>query len=496
VTTLRRLATRIPPEAVAVGMGLFVLLAALVTADPDSRVTASIAPFTDEAGNFVNARNFVQLGTWSTDEWNLHLVNLPFSLLEAASFRLFGVGIVQARLPAIGCVSLTAAALVWGLRGVLGRAGAIFAGLAFGTCGLVLFYGRLAFLEDLVVLGLTLGALPLLTARPGWRAGLVSGLWWSIAVGTKPSALFAVIGIAAAVLLLCGRRDGGIRRWAAGAMATIAAAGALWVAAIYLPNRAAVATDLTIWPPYQWRLAPAELIQSVVDYGIGHNDHLYGPMLLPLIALAVAGTGAILALRGRLNGMQTRLAAIAFGWAIAGFGILMLVSYRPNRYVVPLVPALAMLAAIGLTLTLGRLRERSSRGSSEPARRFRSAPAALLLGAAVVACTPGLAWYGAWAGGAEHRLVSLQSQFDGVAPSEGTVAGPADVVLFLMDTRLTTVMYGLANNDDLYGRGVRWFIVRGDPIAPPGVPESVWAARQARVCGTWRETTVCLYVVP
>jgi hypothetical protein len=106
-----------PLEAILVGLGLFALLATFVAADPTSKVTFSSSPFTDEAFNTVNARNFVQLGRWSTDEWNLYLVNLPFSLLQAAWFGLVGVGIVQARLIAIACVSLTAAALIWDLRG-------------------------------------------------------------------------------------------------------------------------------------------------------------------------------------------------------------------------------------------------------------------------------------------------------------------------------------------------------------------------------------------
>jgi len=84
-------------EAILVGLGLFAVLTAFVAADPATKVTASLAPFTDEGFNVVNARNLVQLGTWTTDEWNLHLVNLPFSLLQAVWFQVAGVGIVQAR---------------------------------------------------------------------------------------------------------------------------------------------------------------------------------------------------------------------------------------------------------------------------------------------------------------------------------------------------------------------------------------------------------------
>ncbi len=292
----------LPWEAVLVGLGLFAILTAFVAADPTSRATASFAPFTDEAFNLANARNFVQLGHWSTDEWNLYLVNLPFSLIEAAWLKLVGVGIVQARLVSIVCVSLTAAALVWGMRGIAGRAAATFCGIAFAASGLILFYGRLAFLEDFVVLWMTLGTLVLAGRNgPGLRSGAISGLFYAVAIGTKPNALFPIVGILLTMSLIWGWRDGGVRRWVAGASAVIAVAGFLWAIVIWLPNSTAVAIDVKIWPPYQWNLAPGALARSIKDYLAGANDYLYGSMLLPLILLGGAGAVAILALRKRLR---------------------------------------------------------------------------------------------------------------------------------------------------------------------------------------------------
>ena len=307
----------IPPEAVLVGVGLFVLLAAFIAADP-SQMTFSVAPFTDEAFNVSNARNLVQLGTWSTDEWNLYLVNLPFSLLQAANFALFGAGIVQARLAMAACVSLTAAALVWGLRGAVGRTSATFAGLAFGFSGLILFYGRLAFLEDLVVLGLALGTIVLAQdGRLNLRGGALSGCCYAVAIGTKPSALFAVVGILVAVAFVWGWRDPGIRRWLAGSVSVIALAGLAWAIAIWLPNRDAVAIDIRIWPPYQWNLTPVALFNSVREYLTGENDFIFGRMLLPAIGMGLAGLVAIVVWRKRLSVAQARLAVAAFAWAAA-----------------------------------------------------------------------------------------------------------------------------------------------------------------------------------
>ena len=495
----------IPPEAALVGLALFAILALFAAADPVTRVTNSTAPFTDEAWNLVNARNFVQLGTWSTDEWNLYLVNLPFSLLEATTFELLGVGIVQARLAMTICVSLTAFALVWGLRGVVGRTCATFAGLAFGFSGLVLFYGRLAFLEDLVVLGLTLGVLVLARdTRLNLRGGLLSGICFAAAIGTKPSALFAVVGIIAAMGAVWGWRDSGMRRWIAGSVGVIVACGLLWLVVIGLPNQAALAIDVKIWPPYKWNLTPATLIVSTGGYLIGRNDNLYSYALLPLIGLGFGGLLSIVALRKRLGQTQARLAVAAFAWAAFGFGILMVVSYRPNRYVVPLVPSMAILAAIGLNLLLAWLRERlatrtetgraadSDAAAAPSDRRRRPMPGAVATVAIILAVAPGLAWYGNWARGARYDLVAIQNQFADAVPPGQIVAGGSSA-LFLMRSKAKTVIVGLANTGDIYAQGARWYLLPVDATAPEGVPDSVWEARERATCANWRGGEMCLF---
>lgn len=499
----------LPVEAILVGLGLFVLLVAFVSADPSSHATFSVAPFTDEAGNLVNARNFVQLGSWSTDQWNLYLVNLPFSLVEAVTFQATGVGIVQARLAMIVCASLTATVLVWGLRDTVGRVWASFAGLAFGASGLILFYGRLAFLEDLVVLGLTAGTLVLARqSRINLRGGAAAGLGYAIAIGTKPSALFAVAGILVTMALIWGWRDRAMRRWLLGATAVIAAAGVVWAVAIWIPNRDAVAIDLKIWPPYQWNLTPIELLTSIKRY-LGNSDSVIGVMLLPLLVLGSMGVAAIVVLRQRLTESEARLAAASFGWAAFGFGILMVASYRPNRYVVPLVPSLAILAAIGLHLFAGAMQERlagwrtsddastaTSTNQDAPYRRARRlAPGLVAVAAIVIAVAPGLVWYGSWARSARHDLVSIQSQFANVVPADQTVVG-SNSALLLMRSKARTVIDGLANNGDLYAEGTRWYLLPSDASAPTGVPASAWANRKRVVCTEWRAATVCVFHVP
>jgi 4-amino-4-deoxy-L-arabinose transferase-like glycosyltransferase len=478
----------VPVEAVLVGLGLLVLLATFVSADPTAGLTFSIGPFTDEAFNTVNARNLVLLGQWSSDEWNLHLVNLPFSLLMALLFKVVGVGMIQARLAMIVCVSLTAVALAWGLRGVLGRLCATFAAVAFGCAGLILFYGRLAFLEDLVVLCLTLGTLVLARdERLTLRGGIVAGLCYAVAAGVKPSALFSVAGIMVALALVYGRHNPDMRRWLAGATGVLGLAGLAWVVAIWLPNRAAVAIDFDIWPPYQFYLSPPDIASSVAHF-VGKSDMLFGVMLGPLLGLAALGALATALLRRRLSRVEARMAVAALGWLVFGLGILLLVSYRPNRYAVAFVPPLAILAATGLHLGIGWLRDHAGRS----ARVAVSLLAVVAIGAATA---PGLVKYTSWMRAASYELPGIQDRFADLVPEGQRVAG-RDVALFLMRSKATTVVTGLANNGDLYGQGVRWYLVERGADPPEGVPASAWEARWEVACGQYGGETECLYHVP
>lgn len=504
----------LPVEALLIGLGLFALLTAFVAADPASRLTFSVSPFTDEAFNCVNARNVVLLGRWSTDEWNLYLVNVPFSVAEAVWFHLVGVGIVQARLIAIACVSLTATTLVWGLKGAVGRAGAVFAGIAFATSGLVLAYGRLAFLEDMVVLGLALGTVVLARdERLTLRWGMVSGACYALAIGAKPSALFAVAGMMLAIGVVLAPRDRAVRRWIAGTVTAIAVAGLVWALAIWLPNQAAVALDLKIWATESISLSPADAVRSAWLYVTSDNDHLYGTLLGPLLGLGAAGLAAIAVFRRRLTCAQARLTLVSIGWLLFGFGILMVASYRPNRYALPLVPPLAIFGAIGMCLVQQFIRawvsERASppdaaaAAAAEPRRGTwrwagRWATPAFAIVIIVATTAPGLAWYASWARHATYNLPAIQDNFAASVPDGERVAG-RESALYLMKSKAITMLTqpggGPANHGDLYVQGVKYYLLPVDDPAPPGVPDAVWAARERIMCAEYGGVTECLFHV-
>lgn len=478
--------------SVAVTIGIGALLIAAITRDPAAGVTWSGSPFSDEGFNALNARNLVLLGRWSTDGWNLYLVNLPFSVALAAVFQAFGTGIVQARAATIAMVVLTVGLLAVGLRRPFGPWPAIIAAVAYGTSTLVLYYGRLVYLEDLVVLGLVAGTLTLVRSdrRPvAW--GVLGGSAFAIAIGTKPSAAFAVLGLLLSVALAEGLVSSPARRWLASAALTVAAFGVAWVVLIWLPQRDAVVADLRIWAPITWPHDLAAAAARITAYVEGPDGD--GAILasLPLLVLALVGFVASASALGRaLRPDQRRLIAAAMGWFVAGMLVLLVASYRPNRYVIPLLPALTILGAAGIAL-VGRALARRL-----PARAL--AAGGLVLAGAVAA--PGLAAHLSWVSGTGSTLPASQAELASLVPPGATVVGE-DAPTLLMPTPVVTIVArrGVAGNSgDLYSSaGVRWYLVpQGAAPAIVTVPARVWAVRHEVACVPWAARSVCLYEVP
>lgn len=518
----------LPPEALAVGAGLFAMLAAFVTADPGPNYSWSSGAYGDEWYNIIDARNLVVVGRWATDGWDHHLVNLPYSVATAIVYAIFGTGIAQARLLTIGCVAVAAVGLIWTLRGVVGRVPAFVAGLAFATSGLILYYGRLAFLEDLVVLGLAMGVLTLARReRLSIRWGVVAGLWLGIAIGSKPNSAFSAVGILAALAAVWGWRDPAMRRWLIGVCATIAVAGLIWGVVFFLPNRDAVITDIQIWSPGKFNLSPIEIGRSFFAYFRpinSANDSLYGVQLGGLCLLGLLSTILIAIRRRTLSAAEARLAVASYGWLIFGFGILVITTYKPNRYAIPLAAPLAIVTGIGLRLALAWLAERRAAGTTADAaagaagaapngstardgatigeraaggRAARHGASAILVAAVVaIAALPGLGWYATWAPNATYTLQQINDEFARVAP-EGTRIAGNHAAQFLQGTRDSLIVTGIANNGDWYSTGVRLYLNMDTDGPPPGVPASAWAARHAIACVYWRgPSKECLYRVP
>ena len=468
---------------------LFVVLLAFADHDPVRGVTASRSPFSDEAWSVMNARNLVRLGTWAPDDWHLYLVNLPFSVLEAGTFQLLGVGIVQARLVSVVATVATAGMLAIGLRGTFGRVPAAVAAIAFATSTLVLYYGRLALLEPLVAAALTLAVVLATRAggERGGRFGLLAGLALAIAIGTKPNAGFAAVGILVGVAVVGARRDPAVRRWLAGAVTGIAACGLAWLAAFGIPHLAEVAADVRIWPQQHLPRSLGDLFYAVAHYPFSSDGAI--PAAGPLGLAGIAGLAGTAARWRDVDPTGRRLVAAAGGWLVAGTVPLLILSYHPNRYVMPLLPALSILLAAGLA-ALGP----TLAGMTTLRRR------AVLLTLVAALALPGSLAYAGWIAGSQRSLVTTQADFERLLPADAVVEGDF-APLFAMTSHARTIVAwpgaGVNAGDVYAAQGVRWLV--GAPDAPPSWVTrhpAAWSGRRSLECLTWGDDDVCLFALP
>jgi 4-amino-4-deoxy-L-arabinose transferase-like glycosyltransferase len=459
-----------------------VLLGLQLTADPATGFSFSDGPFTDEGFSVLGARNQALLGRFATDDWQLWVAQLPFNVVVAAVFEAFGVGIIQARLVSL-LASVGAVALLTGftLRH-FGRAGALVAGIGLASSSLWLYYGRLAMLEPMETFFLVLGFVLLLSPRrpdrlAPWGQGVLGGVALALAIGIKPSAAIEAAGILLAVLVAVRpMTDGGSRFLGAGA--AIAVAGLAWLGLVML-QPATLAEITRVWPQQSLPASLPEALARMSDYLRGSDGAI--PHAAPLL---VAGTlGAVLSLIvwRRLDGPQRALLVGAVAWFAFGMLALLLVPYRPNRYVVPLLPPLAVLAGAGMHVA-----SRGLRGRALPVA------AALALGLSLA----GLRDVVRWTAAATYRLPAIQER---VAAAVGDSAAVQGSVTFGMRVRAPMIVVHPGVNDgDLYAtHHVRWLLVNPNmvPTWAPLHPDA-WEARQMLFCDPWPSGEACLIRVP
>ena len=481
----------VPWAEIALAIAVVAVLLRFVAADPTIGVTGSDSPFTDEAWNVVNARNLVLLGTWSTDQFNLHLVNGPFSLLESGIFSVLGVGIVQARLLSILSVGLTTFVLGVGLRRVVGRGPALLAAAAFASCGLVLFYGRLAYTETLVMLELTAAVILMGRAeeRPyAGRWGLLAGVLFGLAIATKANAAFGVTGALLALLIVEARGAAAVRRWLVASGVGLTLIAIIWVVAALLPNPSAVAIDLGIWAHQVAPRSILDLARRILAYPFRSDGAL--PGLIPVAVGAAIGTAATAIGWRAMPPTRRRIAVAAIGWVALQVAVLFVANYRPNRYLLPALPGVILLLGVGAASAVDRWNE-------HPVPRGRRM---VLAGVALAALiVPGIVTFSGWMSRATERLEPMQRTVAALLPQGSTVWG-GYAPLVAMTARVTTIVPwppAAANDGPGYtSRPARWVVTGNHEPSWIVHDRSLWAARQERACFEWDGKPVCLVELP
>jgi 4-amino-4-deoxy-L-arabinose transferase-like glycosyltransferase len=344
-------------------IGAAVLLRlAYLRADPPWDFTWSQALFTDGARAIDGARSKVVFGQWIPDMRSPVVLFYPLvNLVAFVVFKLGGVGLLQANvvgaLPALASVVLL---FVWMRR--LEGPSAGFASLVFLAFPFVhVVYSRVPMVEAMLILMLLASFWFVLKGTRGlFAAGLLCGM---AAFMVKMHALHFLPVVVAFVLL--ERRGDRVGRKAVDAASFLSGFGvavAIWVVLVYLVNPEIIAKYFrsNILIAQEGEYAGAGIGQilttrlgAFIHLGSG-RDGLFAE--IPILS-AMAFLGLLAVISGFAgNRADTkpweRLAAI---WFVGIVAALSLLSYRPLRYMVLLIPPVVLLAtAFMVRLMAGR----------------------------------------------------------------------------------------------------------------------------------------------
>jgi 4-amino-4-deoxy-L-arabinose transferase-like glycosyltransferase len=477
------------------------LLAPYAGVDPPDGLTVSNAPWTDEGFNLANARERVLAGHFATGDVDRSLTNGAYSALAAATFAVTGPSLAAGRALSMAAVAAAVLLLALGLARPLGRPAALLAAAALGGANLMLEHGRLALVEATVVVLLT-GAL-VLASRAAWRpsaaAGAGVGLLVAAAVSAKANALLPGLVLLGVVLVAAAvRRDRRALAMGLAGLAALVLAGAAWLVAVALPNWDRLRTALRIWPTVEYLGTPAAIAGRVGSY-LANSDQALGRSL-PLLVGAALGLAALARRWTRLDPAARDTLVMAGLWGVGLWLAVAVGDYlpghytAPNRYVVPALPGLAVLAGFGLAdlaILAGRALGRG-RG------RWVAGVVGVVLGVAVAA--PGVAQYLDGARGSGRQREQGQRALASTLPEDAVVFG-AYAPTLLFDTRLTTLTpwpSADANVRDPVGRlGVTHLLVGSEPADPTGQLAGLNAHRPARLARIpWGGGAVLLYGPP
>jgi hypothetical protein len=476
----------VTPAQVLAGLLLAIivlwLLAPFAGVDPPKGLTASNAPWTDEGFNLANARERVLSGQFATGDIDRSLTNGAYSALAAAMFAVTGPSLAAGRVLSMVAVAAAVMVLALGLARPLGRPAALLAAAALGGANLMLEHGRLALVEATVV-ALLAGAFVLAT-RAAWRpsraAGAGLGLLIAAAVSVKANALLpGLAGLAALVV-----------------------AGGAWLAAVALPNWDRFRTSLRIWPTVEYLDGPAAIAGRLGRY-LADSDQALGRSL-PLLLAAALGVAALARRWPRLAPEARDALVMALLWGTGLWLAVAVADYlpghygAPNRYVVPALPGLAVLAGFGLA-DLAALVGRGRAGDRSGGTGRLAAVAGIALGLAVA--LPGVVTYLDGALDSGRSREQGQRALSASLPTSAVVYG-AYAPTMLFDTQLVTRTpwpTAEANVRDPVGSlGVTHVLVGAEPADPTGqVPTlAVRGAGESLARVPWGPGELVLYGLP
>jgi 4-amino-4-deoxy-L-arabinose transferase-like glycosyltransferase len=337
--------------AVVIALAGLGLRASDLRADPPPDLSWSFAPYTDEGLNTYSARNLVLYGAWKTDDFFPFVIYPLVNYLVALVFKLFGIGFVQVKLVSLLAALLGVVAAYLLAREAAGAVAGMFAALLVATSYPLVMYGRLGLIETVQILFLLLTGYCFARglSRP-WLMALSGLLAGATVLLVKISAVFIVpVMVAVFAWEFFGRRDRAQRAallrslgvFAAG----VGASAVAWLALVYLPHRA----DYLRYVLRHSLESPAGHPDGLAAYLFNTFTVGLRSQVIPRVAWTAAigvATLPVLAL-GRRPALRYVLAWFVFGLLLLGY-----MNYRPPRYEIIIVPALAVAAACALARIL------------------------------------------------------------------------------------------------------------------------------------------------
>jgi 4-amino-4-deoxy-L-arabinose transferase-like glycosyltransferase len=333
-------------------------------ADPPWRASVGIV-WHDEGAWVHNARNRALFGAWQLDHWNPMFLAPVFAGLEYVSFRLFGVGLWQARLVSEVAGWLTIPLLAFAVRAVASRRAALTAAAFLATNYVWVWWNRAALMESTMVAFMVASACAYAQAHRHRWWGVAAGVFAMLAFFTKAAAAFflAALALECVVRFLVAGTTADVderRRHRQSAVFTLAG---LTVAAL-------VALVWFVGPYWQefrfynWQMSvvrkPSYTLRAFLDRASWLPIiHDFFTRMWVVLLLAVGGLFSV-ALRWRTSNPVERLFAF---WILIGVAELFVHDVGNERRLVFLIPPMVGLAAMVLAGQRGLLPERAARVS-------------------------------------------------------------------------------------------------------------------------------------
>ncbi|MGQ0720581.1 MAG: hypothetical protein ACT4PE_03280 [Candidatus Eiseniibacteriota bacterium] len=344
----------------AATLGLFLALRlAFLVSDPPSGLVCHYQDLAssvfDEGWWLAAARDRVLFGEAHESGFDLSWVSPAFSAFLTAVFSFTGVGLAAARgaVVAVGGIGVVLLLSLGGWRCRASRLAALWWSVSFAAAGL----GRMA-LPESAGTTLALGAAWLVVRGGGTRL-LAAGVLSATAVLVKPTFVFLLPSMAAGAVALAARRHasvpGALLRVGAGAAVPLA----VWLAYVALhaedARRIYHFYDMGRWLAH----TPADVgavtaLAKPILHNLAAGVIYRHPLFVHLPVVMIVGVMAAPTLWTALLRPARRpdvsdAAVVAGAWLLGASLELALVPYQPTRYFLPVLPALAFVAAWAVT---------------------------------------------------------------------------------------------------------------------------------------------------